>query len=65
MVDGLKFLFVTILIVGCGIGLSSCRENEQGRPLNKQKGVYEGPADEKLDPRHVETLRSRAMGQKF
>jgi len=45
--------------------MSGCRDDEQGRPMVKQKGVYEGPADEKLDEGRLSDLRSRAAGQQF
>lgn len=65
MMDGLTRTLILIAVISCGFGLSACRDDEQGRPLTKQKGIYEGPADEKLDPERLEDLRSRAAGQKF
>lgn len=58
---GVSFLVMASL----AIMMTACRENEQGRPMTKQKGVYEGPADEKLDEAQLENLRTRASGQKF
>ena len=46
-------------------GVAGCREEEQNRPLVKQKGVYQGVIDEKLDDELVSTLRSRSSGQRF
>ena len=54
-----------VIMVGFATGLSACREDEQGRPMTKQKGVYEGQADEKLAEDRLLDLRSRASGQKF
>ena len=54
-----------LAIIGLAAGISACREDEQGRPLVKQKGVYEGQTDEKLDAERLDDLRSRASGQRF
>ncbi|MGI9489708.1 MAG: hypothetical protein ACR2RF_28230 [Geminicoccaceae bacterium] len=51
--------------VGLSLGLVGCRDDEQARPMVKQKGVYEGVADEALPEDRLEDLRSRAAGQKF
>ncbi|MGI9509910.1 MAG: hypothetical protein ACR2QJ_11265 [Geminicoccaceae bacterium] len=53
------------LIVGVSLGIGGCRDDEQGRPMAKQKGVYEGPADDGLAEDKLQELRSRAAGQKF
>ena len=58
-------VFLTLAIVSLAIGITACREDEQGRPMTKQKGVYEGPVDEKLAEDRLEDLRQRASGQKF
>lgn len=52
-------------MISLAIGITACREDERGRPLTKQKGVYEGPPDEKLAEDRLEDLRLRAAGQKF
>ena len=65
MKDGLGRAALLVAAVSAALGLSACREDEQGRPMVKQKGVYEGPADEKLEDSMVENLRMRAAGQKF
>ncbi len=50
----------------CGFAvLSSCRESEQDRPLVKEKGVYEGPADAKLSDATLHKLRHRSARQGF
>ena len=45
--------------------LGACREEEQGRILIQEKGVYQGPADEPLDEAQLRELRSRANLQTF
>lgn len=65
MMNGAKQALLVTALIGLVMGLSSCREDELGRPMVKEKGVYEGPADEKLGDEHVSGLRSRAAGQKF
>lgn len=65
MKDLLGRAFLVLAIVGLATGITACREDEQGRPMTKQKGVYEGPADEKLAEDRLEGLRLRASGQKF
>ncbi len=56
---------VLLAMVTIGGGLAACRDDEQGRPLIKEKGVYEGQADEELDQERLQELKSRAAGQKF
>lgn len=65
MKDRLGRVFLTLVMIGLATGIVACREDEQGRPMTKQKGVYEGPVDEKLAIERLEDLRQRASGQKF
>ena len=65
MKDRLGRAFLVLAMIGLAIGITACRENERGRPMTKQKGVYEGPVDEKLAEDRLEDLRLRASGQKF
>ncbi|MBU2582154.1 MAG: hypothetical protein KJ622_10585 [Alphaproteobacteria bacterium] len=51
------------LILALAAGLAGCREEEQGRPLSHQPGVYTGKKDEKLDAAQVEALRERSRLQ--
>ncbi len=44
-------------------GLTACKEEEQGRPLSYEKGVYKGNGDSKLSPETIKKLKSRANGQ--
>jgi len=43
--------------------LSACKKEEQGRPLNYNKGVYQGNADSSLTDGTVYQLRKRVSGQ--
>jgi len=52
-------------MIGLSLGTAGCRDDEQGRPMVKQKGVYEGSADEALTAERLLDLRSRTAGQKF
>jgi len=56
---------LALTVMGVAAGLGGCRDDEQGRPLLKKKGVYEGPKDEPFDQQHLDDLKSRAAGQKF
>ena len=44
--------------------LGGCREDEQGRVLRFQKGVYLGPTDTKLQDAQVVELNKRTEGQR-
>lgn len=45
--------------------LAGCREDEQDRPLQYSKGVYQGPADDALPDETLEALRHRARHQSY
>ncbi len=45
--------------------LAGCREQEQGRPLMYEKGVYQGQQDDALTDDTLETLRLRAQRQSY
>jgi hypothetical protein len=45
--------------------LGGCREDEQGRPLRFQKGVYLGTPDTKLQDSQVAELGKRVEGQRL
>jgi len=47
------------------LALAGCREEEHGRILFYDKGVYLGAPDQKLDPAQIDALRYRANDQKF
>ena len=55
--------FVIFFILIAVFNLSACRKEEQGRPLNYNKGVYQGNADSSLTDGTVYQLRKRVSGQ--
>ncbi|MEL6962109.1 MAG: hypothetical protein AAFO01_05085 [Pseudomonadota bacterium] len=65
MIGGAKQALLIAAIVGVAMGISGCREDEQGRPMVKQKGLYEGQPDETLSEDTRSALRARTEGQKF
>ena len=65
MTSGAKRALLVAAVLGLSMSMASCRDDEQGRPMVKQKGVYEGAADEALGDDHLLDLRSRTAGQKF
>lgn len=65
MISGANKALLAVAVFGLAVGISGCREEEQGRPMVKQKGVYEGQADEALGDDMRLDLRSRTDGQRF
>jgi hypothetical protein len=65
MISGAKMALLVVAVVGLVASISGCREDEQGRPMVKQKGVYEGQADEALGEDMRSDLRARTNGQRF
>ncbi|MDH3661803.1 MAG: hypothetical protein OEU92_17540 [Alphaproteobacteria bacterium] len=65
MASGAKRALMIAAMIGLSLGTAGCRDDEQGRPMVKQKGVYEGSADEALTAERLLDLRSRTAGQKF
>jgi len=55
--------FVIFFILITSFNLSACKKEEQGRPLNYNKGVYQGNADSSLTDGTVYQLRKRVSGQ--
>jgi hypothetical protein len=54
-------LFLAIAAVA--VGTSACREEEQGRPLNYDKGTYLGKSDTSLNSEQLRELTSRSRLQ--
>jgi len=52
------------ILVSAGLALGACRESEQNRPLMYEKGVYLGPADDKVSEQALENARSRGWTQR-
>ena len=52
-------------LVALAVGLGSCREEEQGRPLHYTQGVYEGKKDTPLSAEQERALELRGRKQSF
>ncbi len=55
----------TVLGLAVLVALAGCREDEQGRPLHYDKGVYQGQPDQDLREDTLEMLRQRAQHQNY
>lgn len=54
-----------LLISAFAMGLASCRESEQDRPLIYHNGVYGGKPDTELTDQQRRELQLRGQNQKF
>ncbi|MCW2236089.1 hypothetical protein [Azospirillum canadense] len=55
-----------LLTVALGAALlAGCNDEEQGRAVHLDKGVYKGAADTRLAPEQVDALLQRSAGQRF
>lgn len=54
----------SIIAMAMALGLVACREEEQGRPLYHEPGVYKGQQDTKLDEQKRDKLRQRTLLQR-
>ena len=52
-----------LAIAAVAVGTSACREEEQGRPLNYDKGTYLGKSDTSLNSEQLGQLTSRSQLQ--
>ena len=52
-----------LAITAVAVGTSACREEEQGRPLNYDKGTYLGKSDTSLNIEQLRGLKSRSRLQ--
>lgn len=59
-----KVLIAFAVIIASGVTLSACREEEQGRPLEFQKGTYGGAPDTQITEETRRKLRARAERMK-
>ena len=59
-----KFIITLISLFGL-LFIFSCKEEEQNRKLNYQKGVYLGKEDEKLDKKLVDSLSQHVNRQSY
>ncbi len=56
-----RLLISLAAIILCGMALSACRSEEQGRPLRFEKGTYGGAMDTALSEEVRKNLRARAV----
>ena len=61
----IQLVFTAMLVTAFGLGLSGCREEEQNRVLNYDKGTYLGPQDQKLSDQKVNELVRRSAYQSY
>ena len=59
-----KNLFYSCMVL-FSFTLYGCKQEEQGRPLSYNKGVYEGIPDSSLDENSVIILKQRTSGQSW
>ncbi|MEM8877611.1 MAG: hypothetical protein AAGD23_07035 [Pseudomonadota bacterium] len=60
-----KRLLVLIAAGSVAAMVAGCRENEQGRPLAFDKGVYGGQADQQISDETRKQLQDRVRLQNF
>lgn len=60
-----KPMLIVCLGVAMAAGLAGCRDDEQGRPLMYEEGVYGGQHDDPLTEEARERLRQRHAGQRW
>ena len=58
-----KLIVTLACLVAAGASLGACREDEQGRVLLFEKGVYLGKADTPITEEARRNLRTRALRQ--
>lgn len=57
---------VCLMVVALGAALlAGCNDEEQGRAVHLDKGVYKGAADTRLASDQVDALLKRSAGQRF
>ena len=64
MKNNYKFLFTLLSMFGL-LFVFSCKEEEQNRVLNYQKGIYLGKEDQKLDKTLVDSLSQHVNRQSY
>ena len=64
MKNNYKFLFTLLSMFGL-LFVFSCKEEEQNRVLNYQKGVYLGKKDQELDKTLVDSLSQHVNRQSY
>lgn len=65
-IDARRTLWIGCCIVVAGLALAACRENEQGRTIDLQKGAYPGgKPSTSISEDALGELRHRALRQSF
>jgi hypothetical protein len=60
-----RTLHLSLVLALAGAALIACREEEQGRPLSFQKGVYTAQKGDQLPAATVQQMQDRAKKQQF
>lgn len=60
-----RMLRVSLAVALAATALVACREEEQGRPLSFNKGVYEGQKGQMVSQATVKEMQDRAKLQQF
>ena len=64
MLKMINKITLLILFAISTIFISSCRQDEQNRVLNYEKGVYLGKKDSKLSEKQITTLKLHTSRQR-
>ena len=60
-----RMLFATLALALTATALAACREEEQGRPLSFNKGVYQAQKGDQVSAAAVQEMQGRAKLQAF
>ena len=60
-----RMLHLSLALALAATALIACREEEQGRPLSFEKGVYQGPKGQQVSNATVQEMQGRAKKQQF
>ena len=60
-----RMLFATLALALAATALAACREEEQGRPLSFNKGVYKAQKGDQVSAAAVQEMQGRAKLQAF
>lgn len=60
-----RVLHLSLALALAATALIACREEEQGRPLSFDKGVYQGQKGQQVSAATVQQMQNRAKMQQF